>query len=306
MGISLRHVLEQGPMLRTLGGAALTALRRTDSRAKPELPGPWISTEVTPPSPALVGAFVRNAGGDPSTYRGIIPPHLFPQWALPVVFKVLRGASYPLTRIVNAGCRFEVHAPLPAEEPLFVKARLESIDDDGERVLLTTRITTGTKSSPDALNAELRTFVPLAKRTDGKAKGREGRSPLLVPMDARELAYVRLGPRAGFDFAKLTGDFNPIHWVPAYARASGFRSAILHGFGTLSLAVEAIGRRLLSGDVRALRSVDVRFVKPLVLPARVGVYVTEPHGTTREVFVGSAPGSAAYLAGSFVTQGDRA
>ena len=42
------------------------------------------------------------------------------------------------------------------------------------------------------------------------------------------------------DFAKLTGDFNPIHWVPAYARASGFRSCILHGFATMSYAMEAI------------------------------------------------------------------
>lgn len=310
MGISMRHVLEQGPMLRTLGGAALTALKRHDSTgSKPATPGPWITEEVTPPSDALIRAFVRNSGGDPGSYKGIVPPHLFSQWAMPVAFKVLGETHYPLTRVMNAGCRFEQRVPLPAGERLTVKARLESIDDDGKRAILTTRVVTGTRSAPDALVADIRAFVPLAKaggkgKESGPKKPREPKAQIVVPTDARELAYVRLGSKAGLDFAKLTGDFNPIHWVPAYARASGFRSTILHGFGTFAFAVEALTRRSLSGDIRALASVDARFARPLGLPARVGVYIAGVKDGRGDLFVGDAPGGAAYLVGNFVTQGD--
>jgi len=115
-----------------------------------------------------------------------------------------------------------------------------------------------------------------------------------VPVDAREIAFFKLKPDAGLDFAKLTGDFNPVHWVPRWAKAFGFRNVILHGFGTMARAIEALNRGLLAGDVDALQEIDVRFTRPLVLPARVGVYVRE-----NKIWVGDAPGGPAYLEGSF-------
>jgi acyl dehydratase len=292
MGVSMRHVLEQGAMLRMLGGAALTALRRPGgTKPTPALPGPWIASEVVSPSRALVRAFVKNAGGDPSLYKEIVPPHLFPQWALPLAFRVVAPAApYPLTRVINAGCKLVQRAPLLAGERLILRARLESIDDDTRRAILTTRIVTGTANAPDALEAEIHALVPLARKQGARSNGK---APVLVPLYARELAFFRLGADAGFDFAKLTGDLNPIHWVPAYARASGFQSTILHGFGTFALAIETVVRRMLSGDVGALASADARFTRPLVLPARVGVYVSQE----REIFVGNAPGAPAYLTG---------
>ena len=40
---------------------------------------------------------------------------------------------------------------------------------------------------------------------------------------------------------------------------------------------------------------DVRFVRPLLLPARVGLYV----GDGNRVWVGDAPGGGAYLEGTY-------
>jgi len=235
--------------------------------------------------------YVRHVGGDPGWYRGAVPPHMFPQWSFPLLARVMATLPYPTTRVVNAGCRIEARAPLPASELIDVKVRLESIDDDGRRALIVQRIVTGTASAPDAITAELRAIVPLARR-DAVRPPRERRA---VPLDARELAFFRLGAGAGRDFAALTGDVNPIHWLAPAARAAGFRGCILHGFGTLARTVEAMNRRLFAGDPRALSLIDVRFVRPLVLPATVGVYVTRQH----DVFVGDAPGGGAYLEGRY-------
>jgi acyl dehydratase len=303
MGVSMRHVLEQGPMLRSLGGAALEAIAaRARKPAKPVLPAPWVSVEVPPPSPDLVRAFLRNAGGDAASFGRALPPHLFPQWALPVAVRALAGVPYPLARGINAGCRLEVRAPLPTRERLHVRARLESVDDDGRRAILTTRVVTGTASAPDALEADVRVFVPLARGRGAPPRRDRPRAASSIPVDARELAYVRLTARAGLDFAMLTGDFNPVHWSPAYARAAGFRTTILHGFATFALAVQAMLGRTASGEHAALRAVEARFTSPVVLPARVGVYVSglgDGHG---DVFVGAAPGGTANLVGSFSTQ----
>ena len=45
---------------------------------------------------------------------------------------------------MNAGCRIENRAPLPAGEPLEVRVRIESIDDDGRRAIIVQQMVTGT------------------------------------------------------------------------------------------------------------------------------------------------------------------
>ncbi|HRI67969.1 MAG TPA: MaoC/PaaZ C-terminal domain-containing protein, partial [Polyangium sp.] len=212
--------------------------------------------------------------------------------------RALAVLPYPLAKVVNAGCRPEVPAPISAQEDLYVRARIASMDDDGQRALITQRIETGTKSAPLALVTEMRTFIPLQKKNSGDGN-KAAKVRASVPADALEISFSRIPANAGLDFAKLTGDFNPIHWIAAYARASGFRSCILHGFSTLARAIEAVNRARLVGDPWRMRVVDARFTRPLVLPARVGVYVGHEGG----LWVGDAPGGGAYLAGEFQAEG---
>jgi hypothetical protein len=238
---------------------------------------------------------VRWVGGDPSSYKGRVPAHLFPQWGFPLTGKMMEGLSYPMLAAMNGGCKLTINGTLPAGEPLEVTGTLDAVDDNGQRAILDQKIVTGTKSNPEAVVAHLYVFVPLKRedKKNGKSNGK-AKDKARVPVDAREIAFFKLGPNAGLDFAKLTGDFNPVHWVPRWAKAFGFRNVILHGFGTMARAIEALNRGLFAGDVTALREIDVRFTRPLVLPARVGVYVSGD-----KVWVGDAPGGPAYLEGSF-------
>ena len=191
---------------------------------------------------------------------------------------------------------------MPRNEAIHVRAHLALIEEDGKRAILTQRVVTSTDSVPDALITELYALVPLARAgaEDARSHGAPKREKPRVPAGAREISYFSLPLDAGLSFAKLTGDFNPIHWLPAYAKASGFRNVILHGFGTLARAYEGLNRGLLSGDVRKLKLLDVKFTRPLVLPHAVGVYVRQ-----REVFVGDAVDGPAYMSGRFETGDDR-
>ena len=311
MAVPFKFVRYQGPVLRGMGEAALAALRqrltdglshlprREPSRpagagkaaTPPALPGPEHTRAVAALPEELVSAYVRHVGGDPQSWRGRVPPHLFPQWAFPLTGKLVEGLQYPMLAAMNGGCRLTVNGSLPIGRELTVSGRLEGIDDDGRRAILDQRIATGPTDAPEAVVAHLYVFIPL-----GKADQKDGRSKdkPRVAVDAREIAFFRLGPQAGLDFAKLTGDFNPVHWVPRWARAFGFRNTILHGFSTMARAYEALARGLCAGDPDAIAELDVRFTRPLVLPARVGVYVRGDR-----VWVGDAPGGPAYLEGTF-------
>jgi acyl dehydratase len=279
-----------------------TAVRAFAQRVRPHkgpitfvTPGPEITRTYPALPDVLLDEYITHVGGDARAYRGIVPPHFFPQWALPVVSEVLAPLPYPILRVLNAGCSMRVNAALPRGEALHVRSQLISVDDDGKRALITSRTITGTDSVPNALEVEIYAFVPL-KSEKGSGKKEKPR----VPQGAREVASASLPADAGLSFAKLTGDFNPIHWVPAYAKASGFRNVILHGFGTFARACEGLTRGLLGGDVRQLKLLEAKFTRPLVLPHSVGVYVRQ-----HEVYVGDGIEGPAYMTGRFETGEDQ-
>jgi acyl dehydratase len=301
MAVPLRYTLAHGPVLAALGRVAASGLRNDKPAHPPAIPSPWVEARLRPRPPEIIRDYIRHVGGDPGWYRNRVPAHFFPEWGFPLGERALEGLGYPLARGMNAGCRIENRAPLPAGEPLDVRARIESIDDDGKRAIIVQKVITGTSRVPDAIVAEMRVFIPLGNK-DGKggASGepKKPKTRPTVPADAHEIGFARIPENAGLDFAKLTGDFNPIHWLAPYARASGFRAVILHGFSTFARAIEALNRSRFAGDPTRLKVIDARFSRPLVLPARIGVYITNDGG----LWVGDAPGGGAYLEGRFETE----
>jgi acyl dehydratase len=273
------NLVHQRAMLASLAGVALDSLREVlrpgaanaAGSGTVELPGPELRVELPSPPVSLIRDYVAHVRGNAKATAGTIPPHFFPQFSMPLAAATLRGLPYPIHRIMNAGCRLEIRAPLLLGEPLTVRARLEGIDDNGRRALLHQRIVTGQRSSEEALVAHLYTVVPLASRGSDAAKKKKA-EPARVPADAVQIDTLDLKRKAGLDFALLTGDFNPVHWLPPYARALGHRGTLLHGFASMARAYEALERSLSNDASRHVRMLDVRFVRPLVLPTCVGVY----------------------------------
>ena len=202
----------------------------------------------------------------------------------------LQGIPYDFSRVMNAGFAIDVHGALPAGKPLRLKANLESVDDNGKRAILTQKLITGTDDAPEALSALVNAYIPLKRDKKGRKKERP-----IVPGPAREIGRIKLSKKSGLDFALLTGDFNPIHWVTPYARMMGFKSTIAHGFSIAARAIESLNRVVWSGQVHRLKRFECRFVRPLTLPSTVGFYL---HGEG-EIYGGDAPGGPAYLVGSF-------
>ena len=294
MAVPTRYILHQGPVLGAIARAAWVAARSSGRPTQPPavVPGPEIKATISPRPVDLVRDYIKHVGGDPNGYRRQVPAHLFPQWIFPLQSRGLEGIQYPLQRVLNGGCRLEMNAPLPVGEPFHATVHLVDIDDNGRRAVINQRAVTGTARHPEAVVANVYGIVPLGGGDKDKGKRKDERPR--VPNVAKELARWRIGAKAGLEFAKLTGDFNPIHWIPPAARAAGFRNVILHGFSTMARAVEGLNRNLFAGDISQLALIDVKFTRPLVLPTEVGLYVVDEN-----VFVGDAPGGPAYLVGTF-------
>ncbi len=295
MAVSIVHLLSQKSALMALGRVALRSViprAEGEPRAAMELPGPWVEETVAAPSEALVRAFVANAGGDVGWYRGVVPSAMFAMWTFSAVSRALGALPWPMTRVLNAGVTLLEAAPIAREATLSVRARLASVELDERRAKISTEIETGPASDPAALRALLHTYLPLGK----PSKSRETKLPERATEAARELAFWSLARTAGRDFALLTGDINPIHWIGPAAKMAGFRSVILHGFASMARAVEGLNRAVFVGDPARLRSLDVRFVRPLLLPARVGLYLDR---ATQRFWIADGLTGPAYLSGTF-------
>ncbi len=297
MSWPIRHLVRQGPVLGALLRTGACALGNKLFRPKETgLPAPVLTGTVAPRPADLVADYLRHVGGKPQWYAGGLPPHLFPQWGFPLLSRTLRGLPHDLTKVLNAGCRLEISAPLPMGEPLELEARLAEVDATLRRILLKQRLVTGTASAPRALTAEITAIIPLARR----GRGLEGEKSKLqekprIPMGVREIDRWDLPGDAGLTFALLTGDFNPIHWIPPMAWVAGFSGPILHGFSCAARVIESLNRNLWGSDPTPLSVFEARFLKPIVLPTQVGLFIDDEGGFS----VGSSPGAEALVIGSF-------
>jgi len=76
------------------------------------------------------------------------------------------------------------------------------------------------------------------------------------------------------DFAKVTGDFNPVHLDQAYAEKTMFKGRIAHGLFSVGLLSAVLGN-ILPGHGTIYLSQEVKFIAPVrigdTLTARVEV-----------------------------------
>lgn len=103
--------------------------------------------------------------------------------------------------------------------------------------------------------------VYVVRRGGGGA--RTGEPPEAIE-GAHEEAWA-LGADEGRRYARLSGDYNPIHLYPWTARAFGFARPILHGMDAASRVVASVER----GTGACVGAIEVRFKRPVALPAAV-------------------------------------
>ena len=73
-------------------------------------------------------------------------------------------------------------------------------------------------------------------------------------------------------YAGASGDFNPIHYRDDVAKSVGLEGVLAHGMLTMGLAVAPVTAWL--GDRGFVSSVQVRFTKPVYVPAESSVAVS--------------------------------
>lgn len=193
------------------------------------------------------------------------------QQVLPTMAVVLgaRGAipmnrvgSFDPAMLVHGEQAIELARPLPTEGTLKATGKISAIYDKGKGAVVVTE-----SESVDAASGELlfRTRSSAFIRGAGGFGGERGPSgPIHEPPKRKpeyEVSY-KTSPEQALLY-RLSGDRNPLHSDPAFAKLAGFQRPILHGLCTYGFTGRALLHTLCGSDPARFRSMSGRFSKPV-------------------------------------------
>lgn len=266
MNIPFSLLFEQQLMLKTLGSVAVKKVLPWHKSLSPEQISP-VEITIPAPSSTLLEHYRRWCGTDEG-FEQYLPFHFFSQFAMPMCLMQLADLKYPLLTIVNQGCKVEILQDMPANTPLNVTVNLLNVDEDDGRAKICQELLV--KAAGDlCLKIEFHTIFIYARRKHKKVEKKEGSAERDVKAgDSECIGMWRASTCAGKQFARLTGDINPIHWSPFFAKSSPFKKMLLHGFGMFARTSEVIlSHWRKQSTPKTLASIEVRYVAPLFLPS---------------------------------------
>lgn len=275
------------PVAPSLAGAYLRALLdRRPRRLAPGHSSPLIEAEVgaLQAEPGRVAAYrevceLPDDGNLPLPYPHILAASTHMNMLLNPVFPVRLVGLVHLSHVI------ELIAALPVSAPLALDCRLE----EGRRTMRGDefRLVTEALSAGQLAWRETMGFLVPAGGLGRKSPPERSELPACVgewPVPAN------IGRR----YARVSGDWNPIHLAGVLARPFGFRGAIAHGMWTLTRCLGWLA----SGPVTPGARLEARFLRPLLLPARVRLHAggTGPDGE-REFWLVSDGSAIPHLRG---------
>lgn len=195
----------------------------------------------------------RLADPLPPTY-----PHVL---AFPLAMHLMSASTFPfpVVGLVHVANRIELRRPIDVAEPLVLSVRAADLrpHDRGQQfdVVATAAV------DDEVVWRGVSTYL---KRESGGARG--DRTAAAPPAPS---ARWRCEPRTGTDYARVSGDHNPIHTSRLGARLFGFARPIAHGMWSKARCLAA-----LEGRLPDAYTVDVAFKLPIFLPSTVAFSAT--------------------------------
>jgi 3-hydroxyacyl-CoA dehydrogenase/3a,7a,12a-trihydroxy-5b-cholest-24-enoyl-CoA hydratase len=168
------------------------------------------------------------------------------------------GLHYGLDRILHGEQYTELRAPWPTHGKLVHKIRIKEIFDKGRHALVVTAVTTTDERGTELAYNEITTLIRGAGGWGGD-RGPTGESNVPPTRAPDAVVEEKTSPSQALLY-RLSGDWNPLHADPGFAKGFGFDRPILHGLCTFGFAARHVVARFCpNGDPRYFRSIKVRF-----------------------------------------------
>ncbi|HEV7483902.1 MAG TPA: MaoC/PaaZ C-terminal domain-containing protein [Solirubrobacterales bacterium] len=229
-----------------------------------EIPELDLRLEGVVADPADIAAYAKVCGFPLRDSLPVTYPHVL---AFPLQMAVMADGGFPFGAVglVHVENRIEQQRRIGIGEELTIRVRPTKLAPHakGKTFSLLTEVTIDGELVWQSTSTMLRRGKPAdgpkSRPEDDKSAHRPG-----VGEEVGASAEWKLDGGLGRRYASVSGDRNPIHMHSLTAKPLGFPGAIAHGMWTKARCLAALDSRL--PDAFA---VEVRFRKPILLPARV-------------------------------------
>ena len=181
---------------------------------------------------------------------GVIP-------AFPALFAMGTVMSVNPLMVLHGEQRLELCTPIPTRGTLTTTPTIRAIYDKGKGALIVIDAET-----VDGRGQVLfrNTFGAFARGEGGFGGDRGPSGPKnVVPERAPDaVVEMRTLPQQALIY-RLSGDMNPLHADPEFARMAGYERPILHGLCTFGHVGRAVLQQFCGNDPARLRALEVRF-----------------------------------------------
>ncbi|MGW0533006.1 MaoC/PaaZ C-terminal domain-containing protein [Streptomyces sp. NPDC003032] len=183
------------------------------------------------------------------------------------------GIEVDLAAVLHGGQTITLHRPIPVAGKAVNTSKVAAVYDKGKAAVLVLRSEAADDQGP-LWTSDAQIFV----RGEGGFGGDRGPSARLpAPEGDPDLEVERPVREDQALLYRLSGDWNPLHADPGFAKLAGFDRPILHGLCTYGMTLKAVVDTQLGGDVSRVRSYGTRFAG-IVFPGetlRIRMWRTE-------------------------------
>ena len=192
------------------------------------------------------------------------------QRVLPTFAVIIGGGGAPFNKIGTFNPAMLVHGEqgielldeIPAEGEIESTGKISAIWDKGKGAVVEMTSEAVLVSTGKPL---LRTRMSAFIRGEGGFGGERGPSVSFEVPDRAPDHQVSYETRADQALLyRLSGDRNPLHSDPSFAKMGGFDRPILHGLCTYGFTGRALLKSLCDNDPSRFKSMDGRFSKPVI------------------------------------------
>ena len=159
----------------------------------------------------------------------------------------------------------KLHKPVMTEGHVIGKTRIVEVIDKGEgkgALVFSERKVTDKASGELLGDADADHLLPRRRRLRRTRNARRP-SPHAIPERAPDIVCdLPTRPEMALIY-RLSGDINPLHAEPEFAKAAGFPRPILHGLATFGVAGHALLKSVCGYDPARLTGIAGRFSAPV-------------------------------------------
>jgi NAD(P)-dependent dehydrogenase (short-subunit alcohol dehydrogenase family)/acyl dehydratase len=171
----------------------------------------------------------------------------------------LPGMNFGFERLLHGEQYTEIRQPLPKHAKLKHVFKLKHAYDKDPNAVIVFGISSTDENGEEIVYNEMTCFI---KGAGGWGGDRGPNAEINIPPDRVPDAVIeeKTDPNQTLLY-RLSGDWNPLHVDPAFAKAFGYERPILHGMCTYGYVGRHVIKALLENDPRRFKSIKVRFAE---------------------------------------------